>query len=198
LLDPDAQRLHLFRLGGGFGAFFLKGAAQRLAVDGDQIRRRAGHCRHPSHEAALEGRGVERGKNIAEVVVGRRSVAKRPEPAQKVDLLLAEPGDIDERLRSAQHRQQTQQQHLGERIDNLAGLARVGQILEVIEKNNGFAQRRKFSGNRLHRILRKTNQRITTDSAHQPFVTNFFTRLPWEKRPVLLHDPQYLSSTEGH
>jgi hypothetical protein len=50
---------------------------------------------------------------------------ERPEPAEKADLLLAEPRDIDERLRSAQYCQQTQQQHLAERISDFAKPKRV-------------------------------------------------------------------------
>jgi len=50
----------------------------------------------------------------------------------------AETGNIDEGLRPSQHRQQTQQQHLIERIDHLAELARVRQILEVIQKGDCF------------------------------------------------------------
>ena len=52
-----------------FRAFLLVGTAQRLAVDGDHIRRRAGQRRNPSHEAALELLGIERRKNIAEVIM---------------------------------------------------------------------------------------------------------------------------------
>jgi hypothetical protein len=37
------------------------------------IRRRAGQRRYPSHEAALELLSVEGRKNIAEVIVRRRS-----------------------------------------------------------------------------------------------------------------------------
>ena len=54
--------------------------------------------------------GIEGRKNIAEVVVGGRSITKRPEPAKKLDLLLAEPRDVGECLRSAKHRKQAQQQ----------------------------------------------------------------------------------------
>ena len=75
------------------------------------------------------------------MIVRRRAIAKRPEPAQKIELLLAEPGDIDEGLRPGQHRQQTQQQHLVERINHLAALPRIRQILEIVQKNNGFAER---------------------------------------------------------
>jgi len=60
-----------------------------------------------------------------------RSIAKRPEAAQKLDLLLAEPRDIGERLGSGQHRKQTQQQHLLEWINNFASLARVRHIPEM-------------------------------------------------------------------
>jgi hypothetical protein len=52
-----------------------------------------------------------------------------------------------------------------------------GSRVAKISPNNRLAKRRKSL--RLHRILRIANQRVTTDSALQPFVTNFFTRLPW-------------------
>jgi hypothetical protein len=112
------------------GAFLLVGAAQRLAVNGDHIGRRAGQRRHPGNEAPLKRLGIERRKNIAEVIVGGRPVTKRSEPAQQIDLLLAEPRDIHEGLRSAQNREQTQQQHLGERINDFAALARIGKSLK--------------------------------------------------------------------
>src|ERR1035437_1460931 len=71
-------------------------------------------------------------RGSAEVSVGGRSKKKRPETAQKFFLLFAEPRDIDKCLRPAQHRQQTKQQHLVERIDHLAGLPGIRQILEII------------------------------------------------------------------
>ena len=110
--------------------------------------------RHPGNEAPLKRLGIERRKNIAEVIVGGRPVTKRSEPAQQIDLLLAEPRDIDEGLRSAQNREQTQQQHLGERINDFAAVARIGQILEMIQKNNALADRPQCFPSRLHRILR--------------------------------------------
>jgi hypothetical protein len=87
------------------GVLLPAGAAQRLAVDGDDLPRRAGQRRHPLHKAALELLGFEGGDDVAEVIVRGRSVAKRPEPAQQFDLLLAEACDINESLRSRQHRQ---------------------------------------------------------------------------------------------
>src|SRR5271157_3504883 len=71
--------------------FLVGGAAQRLAVDGDHIRRHPDQLGDPGDEATLEFRGVERRENVAEVVVRRRSIAERQKPAQKRDLLLAEP-----------------------------------------------------------------------------------------------------------
>ena len=62
-------------------------------------------------------------------------VMKRPEPAQQVELPLAEPRDIHEAAGGAQHREQTQQQHLVEWISHLAELTRVRQRLEMIWKS---------------------------------------------------------------
>src|SRR5271170_4314002 len=62
---------------------------------------------------------------ISLVVVRRRSIAERQKPAQKRDLLLAEPCDIDEGFRPGEHREQAQQQYLFERVDHLAALPRV-------------------------------------------------------------------------
>jgi hypothetical protein len=160
-----------------FSASLVGGAARRLAVDGDHIRRHADQLGDPGDEATLEFRRVEGRENVAEVVVRRRSIAERQEAAKKLDLLLAEPRDIDEGFRSGKHSEQAQQQHLFERIDHLAALPRIRKIRKTLQKNKRFAVHPK-SRPRLHRVLRKSNQRITTDSALQPFVTNYFTRLP--------------------
>ena len=107
------------------GVLLPAGAAQRLAVDSDHLPGCAGQRRHPIDEAALELLGVEHGQNVAEVIMRRRPMAKRPEPPQQLDLLFPKPRNVDECLRPRQHRQQAQQQHFGQRIDHLAGLARV-------------------------------------------------------------------------
>ena len=139
-------------------------AAQRLAVDGDHLPGRAGQRRHPVHETALELRGVKHGQNVAEVIMRRRAVEKRPEPAQQIELLLAKARDINERLRPRQHRQKAQQQHLRERIDHLAGLPRVRQILEIVQENNRLVERRQL---RIppapSLVLPNPNQETTTD-----------------------------------
>src|SRR4051794_25692527 len=70
----------------------------------------------------------------------RRPIAKRPEAAQKRELLRPEPGDIDKGLGPGQHCEQRQQKHLVERIHHLAALARVRQIVKIAQKNNGFSK----------------------------------------------------------
>ena len=59
------------------GALLLIGPAQCFAIDGDHIRGGAGQRRNPAHEATLELVGIERGKNIAELIMRGRAVAKR-------------------------------------------------------------------------------------------------------------------------
>ena len=49
----------------------------------------------PDSPAALELIGIESCKDIAEVIVGRRSMAKRPKPSQKLKLLFAKQRDIE-------------------------------------------------------------------------------------------------------
>jgi hypothetical protein len=122
-------------------AFLLVGAACCLAIDGDHVASRPGQRCHPGEKAALEGFGIERGKTIAEVIVRRRPIAKRAEPAQPFALLLAEPGDVGDRLRPGEHRQTAQQQDLVEPVQPFAGLARVRQVLEIVQKNDRFAER---------------------------------------------------------
>src|SRR6202040_1688838 len=102
--------------------------------------RRPGESGHPGNEAALEVLGVEGGEDIAKVIMRRRSIGKPPEATQQRELLGAEAGDVDEGLRPGQHREQTQQQHLLERVRNLATLARVRHVLEIPQKNYRFAK----------------------------------------------------------
>jgi hypothetical protein len=94
------------------------------------------------------------------------AVAKWAEPTQKIELLLAESGNFDERLGSRQHREQTQKQDLLERIEHLAGLARIRQIPEMIQKNNRFAERPEF-----RRRLRHRNPPPIESEDHDRFST---------------------------
>ena len=67
----------------------------------------------------LEFLGVERGEDVAGLIMRRRAIGERPEPAQKRELLRPEAGDFHEALGPRQHRQQAQQQHLIERVITL-------------------------------------------------------------------------------
>jgi hypothetical protein len=76
-----------------------------LAIDRDDLGRRVGQRRDPGHEASLEGAGVERGKDIAEIIMGGRAVQIGPKPSQQFDLLLAKTRDVGERLGPRKNRQ---------------------------------------------------------------------------------------------
>jgi len=162
----------------GFGAFLPAGALQRLAIDGDHISDRPGQGRDPSDEAALEFLGVKRREDVAEVIMRGSAVAKRSEPTQKIELLLPEPGDVRERLGSRQHRKQAQQQNLLERIQHLAGLARVGQIPEMIQKNDRFAECPEFRRRIPHGNPPPIESEDQTDSALYALSGISFIRLP--------------------
>ena len=94
------------------GAAFLVGAPECFTVDGDEIRSEFRQRCDPGNEATLEGLRVEGCEQIAELIMRRRAVLKGAEPAQKIELLLAERGDLDPAVCPRQHRQQALQQHL--------------------------------------------------------------------------------------
>ena len=107
--------------------------------------------RNPGDKAALERLRVERGENIAQMIMRRRAVCERPEPAQKIELLLAKTGDVGEGLRPRQHRQQAQQQDLIERIDDFPGLTLIRHIFEIAEKSRRLGQSLEVPSARVHR-----------------------------------------------
>ena len=133
-----------------FRALLLVAAAHRFAIDGDDLGGRLGQRRHPIDKAPLERAGVERGENIAQRVMGRRAIRERAKPPQQVDLLRAEPGDVGETIGVGEHRQKTEQQHLVERINHLAGLPTIRHVIEIIQKNNRFAKRPGFCRGSFH------------------------------------------------
>jgi hypothetical protein len=89
---------------------------------------------NPGDEATLELLGIERREDVAELVVRRCAVLEWPEAAQELELLLAEPLDLDPALATRQHAEQHQQQHLIEQIEHLAALARVLKRLKRLQK----------------------------------------------------------------
>jgi hypothetical protein len=146
----------------------LVGATRCLAIDRNHPGRHADEVCYPGDEAALERLGIERGEDIAEMIVGGSAVAKRLEPAKQTELLLAEPRDIHERLRPGQHRQQAQQHHLSKRIHHLRTLPRVRQILEIPQKHNRFAERSAIRRRARHRrpplLQSEDNHRFSTSA----------------------------------
>ena len=120
------------------GAFsgLSTGPTHGLAIDRDHAHPHAGQRRDPGDEAALELLRVEGGEEVAEMIVRRGSIAARPEPPQKIELLLTKAGDLNTGFGSGQHREQRQQNYLVKRIRDLATLTWIRQIIEMIEKYN--------------------------------------------------------------
>ena len=92
---------------------FLIRAPRRLAIDRDDLGRRVRQRRDPGHEAKLEGAGVERGEDIAEMIMGGRTVHIGPKPPQEFDLALAKPRYVGERLRPRENRQKNKRSTSG-------------------------------------------------------------------------------------
>ena len=149
------------------------GAAHRFAVDGHHSFGNPDQGRHPGYEAALERLGVEGGEDVAQMVMGRRACCKGTKPAQQIELLLAEAGDVGDRLGPGQHRQKAQEQHLGQRVHHLPALPDVRQILEIAQKDNCLGERPAINRQLVHRYRPLANQRTSTDSALQHIVTLF-------------------------
>jgi ABC-type uncharacterized transport system ATPase subunit len=129
--------------------------------DGDGGRRNAEPGGNPCNKTALERIGVKRRQNVAQMVMGRRAMQKRQKPAQKLQLLLAKPGNVTNRLSASQNRRQAKKQNLIQGTHHLAALAMIRQILEMIKKYNNLRKVQTI----VHRNPSKTNQRNSTDSA---------------------------------
>lgn len=138
----------------GLAACLLVRTAQCLAVDRDHIGRGPGERGNPAHKAALELLCIESCEDVAQMIVRWRACLKRPAPAQKLQLLVAEAGNVDECLGTRQHPQQSQKQYLLERIHHLRRLASIGQIPEMLEKH--------------HCLAKRTARRITTIQHKSP------------------------------
>jgi hypothetical protein len=114
------------------------------------------------------------------MIMRRRPVGEGQKPFQKLDLGLTEAGNLRGCLGPRDDRQQTEKQDLIERIVDFAFFADD----PAYPRNGSETQRIQ----RARRILScpfpskpPANHRIPTDSAHNDFVTRFFTRLPWAK-----------------
>src|SRR6516164_699409 len=76
----------------------------------------------PGDETPAEGLRVERGEDVAEMIMRRRPACERPKAAQESELLLAKTRDVGEGLGPCQYGQQAQEQDLVERINDLPRL----------------------------------------------------------------------------
>ncbi len=115
-------------------------AAQRLAVDRDDVGAVLGERGDPGDEAGLELLGVKRRDQLAQLVVTGRAVREGAEAAQQVELFLAERGDLHPTLGAGKDRDEVQEQHFVERIEHLACLARVLEALEMLQPFNDLIE----------------------------------------------------------
>ena len=105
--------------------------------------------------------GVESSENIAEVIVRRGAILERTEATQQRQFLDAEKSDLGEALGAGQHGEQTQKQHLIERIAHLALLARILEVLEMTQENNRFGEGRTVRRHVVHHNPRPANRGLS-------------------------------------
>ncbi len=85
------------RTDGLLGAFHAR-PLRGLAVDGDRLEPRFRQRRDPSRKTAPEGCGIERGEDVAEMIVARRPVGERQEPAKKVEFFWPDEAPLEREL----------------------------------------------------------------------------------------------------
>jgi hypothetical protein len=105
------------------------------------------------------------------VIVRGRAMFEGPEPAQRLQLFLAEPRNVGKGFGSRQNREKTQKQDFIERIWGPSRPAEDLACLTTIVS----ARAAKFAASSSIEILPSPNWKIS-DSASQPFVTQFLTR----------------------
>ena len=76
--------------------------------------------------------------------------------------------------------------HLLQQVVHLPLLARILQVLEMTQENDGFAERRAVRCRVCHGSPPSCESRVDMDSALSPFVTYSFTRSPWRQASFLL------------
>jgi hypothetical protein len=84
----------------------------------------------------LKGFGIEGCKQITELIMRRRAVLESKESAQEIKFLLTELGDLHPAIGTSQYSQKTLQQHLFKRICNLTALARVLDLVKMLQPFN--------------------------------------------------------------
>lgn len=107
---------------------------------------------------------VERGKDIAEMIMRGRAVHIGPKTPQQIDLPLAKSRDVGKCLRPRKNRQENQQQHFRERVILFTDLMMILQLTEIVEKTGRLGNFCKACPVGIDRPPPAT-QWITTDSA---------------------------------
>ena len=165
-LPGRESRNHVDRL---LGVLPGAGAARGLAVDGDDFGARLDECRNPGDETPAEGLRVERGEDVAEMIMRRRPACERPKAAQESELLLAKTRDVGEGLGPCQYGQQAQEQDLVERINDLARLPMVRHVFEISKKNRRLGQRRAITSRLSHRTILRPEAEDVDRFSSNPF-----------------------------
>ena len=92
------------------------------------------------------------------MIMRGRAVLERAKTTKKVKLLDPEKGDLGKTLSARQHGEQAQQQDLIERVADLAGLARVPQIIEMTQEHNRLVECRTVRCRAAHAYPRSENR----------------------------------------
>ena len=128
----------LTRVNGRLAVGRVEAAAERLAVDGDDLAVRdfLKRC-DPTQKARLEFRRFDRRQDRVEAIVRRDAVAQIEEPRESLAFLLPELRDGDKIIGSTNHRAHGDHHDINQRISHLAN-TRVGKIGEVLVKFGGL------------------------------------------------------------
>lgn len=169
----------------GLSQTSVRASPRCLANTGHDTGGRPRQRRHPGHKAQTESVRVGRGKTVAGVILRGCPSGEGPEAPQQGDHLRAEAGDIPNRLRPGQNRQQTQSRIPGSGQSPLAACRLSGIPLKDCRKQAVPAiagtspATAATSATSATAALPSSAQGITTDSADsallQP-VTRVFTR----------------------
>jgi hypothetical protein len=115
----------------------VKGAAHRLAVDGDLSAGGLALAKggaHPAQKAALESLGIDQHQHPPERVVGGNAARQLDKPSQPLLLATAVEGDILEALGPRKHGADRNDEDVHEPVLNLGCATRVLQRGEVLHQ----------------------------------------------------------------
>jgi len=116
----------------------VEGAAQRLAVDGEDPVARRPEVVEEGLEAAREGGGVEQAEDAAEGVVARQAVLQAQEFPQERLPILRELREVHAALRPADRRHQRDRQDIEQLVALRIPPPRVGDLSKRVDQSHGF------------------------------------------------------------